>query len=171
MFDQSYQIHFLMSNDSYREPFHRVHLYKFRAKSKLIYIVRLEEFDHSFFSVKYYLKKLSHSTKKYEMLTSCYEASRIINTCLKVMEDVLDKYPTASFGFTGAPIEREDTTDKPTKRYRIYQQIMQNFFPPDSFHHYPLAAKNAYFLINAKNQSPKLVLDYITQLLRESYSF
>lgn len=171
MFDQSYPFNFIHTQAVQGEPFFKVHLFKFRAKDKLVYLVRLEEFEHDFFSVKFHLKQHTYSDKKYEMLTGKQEAARIINTCLLVMGDMLNRHPKASFGFTGAPVGEEAGQSEPTKRFRIYRRIMENFFSPENFAHYQLPDKNAYFLLNKKHENPSAIAAYITDLLRKNYYF
>jgi len=113
---------------------------------------------------------MSNSEKRYEMLTGFFDAPAVINTCLKVMAELLETCPKASFGFTGAPLMAGEN-GQPTKRFRVYRRIMENLFSLSTYVYYQLADKNIYLLINRKNADPQSLADWITGILNENYEF
>ncbi len=172
MFNTSYPFKFLMSQKVEGEPYHRIHRFTFRCKKGQRYVVLLEEYEHDFFGVKFYLNALAESEKRYEELTNFYDAPAIINTCLEVMAYKIKENPRASFGFTGAPLASEkESKSEPTKRYRVYKRIMENLFSPDRFVHYQLEESNIYLLINRKAENPQALADWATDMLRRNYEF
>ena len=152
------------------EPYFALHRFTFRCKNNRRYAVLLEEYEHDFFSIKFYLQSLEHSANKYQMLTNLFDAPAVINTCLNIMVEVLTKNECASFGFTGAPLEKEAIT-RPTKRYRVYKRIMENLFSPEHFFHFQVPDSNAYFLINRNSGNPQEVVERITNMLKQHYEF
>ncbi len=170
MFDRSYPFINLGSQKTEGEPYYRVHRFTFRDKRDQRYIVLLEEYEKEFFGIKFHLKSMSNSAKRYELLTGFFDAPAIINTCLKVMAELLETCPNASFGFTGAPL-LSDKVDQPTKRFRVYRRIMENLFSPSTFIHYQLPEKNIYLLVNRKNLDPQSLVDWISGILNENYEF
>lgn len=170
MFNTSYKFTFLYKTRQEGEPYNVQHRFSFRCKKNQRHFVLLDEFDFDFFGVKFYPAHLEQSTKKYQVLMGNNDAQVKINTCLNIMASLLNKTPTASFGFTGARSEGEDAT-KPSKRFKLYRRIMQVFFSPVNFAHYELPESNAYFLINRKAGDPEELLNKITEMIRTQYEF
>lgn len=172
MFDTGYAFRYVMAQKPLAsEPFLHTHIYTFRCgQTGLRYMVLLEEFGYNFYTIKFYPKIFADSSKKYNLMTNAGRAAPIINTCLNIMADILSKDPLASFGFTGAPLDSE-SDQYPTKRYRIYKRIMENFFSPENFYHYTKSSRNAYFLVNRKKDQPEQLVQQLERLLEQHYEF
>lgn len=133
-------------------------LYRFKStKSKLTYIVVVEQYKYDVFAVKFYPKKWENSKDKYRLLTHTYEPRKIINTCVNIMLSIYEKNPNASFGFVGANRIGESTQE--TKRYKIYSTIIATYLSDKFFYHKENKEKSAYLLINIKSlsNSPSLI--------------
>jgi hypothetical protein len=104
-------------------------------------------------------------------LTNNHDAAKVINTSLEVMRHfLLNKNKKASFGFSGAA-SLEENENLETKRFRIYRKIMENLFSPTNFFHYQLPERNIYLLVNRLNSDPKLLIETLTEILRQHYVF
>lgn len=161
-----------MSEKVEGEPYHKLHRFTFRCKQNHRYVVLLEEYERDFFGIKFFLKALSRSSKRFQQLTNFYDAPAVINTCLEIMGYKLKENPKASFGFTGAPLETEKNhTDRPTKRFRLYKRIMENLFSPERFVHYQVEQANIYLLINRTSESPQELANWATEMLRQNFEF
>lgn len=136
-------------------------LYTFKStKSKLRYIVMIEEYEYKIYAVKFYLKSNSNSEKKYSLLTNTNEPRRIIYTCINIMISIYEKDKSASFGFIGANSEGENVCC--TKRYRIYSRLIATYFSDKYFVHKENKEKSAYMLINRKELEHNI--DLISQI-------
>lgn len=69
-----------------------------------------------------------------------------VRTCIEIMVSLFFKNKNLSFGFIGANLVTENTNN--TKRFRIYRQVMENFFSPLYFSHYSLQQESAYLILN-----------------------
>ena len=146
------------------------HIYAFKTDKKNRYVVRVEEYLYSLFVLKFHLKSHSNSEFKYVLLSGFRDdPRRIIETCIIIGHDILKKYPLASFGFLGSPIEDElkrgkiDKSKmlKSTKRYNLYRKFAANYFNVDSYIHRIAPDKSSYLLINkeAQQQNPNITTE------------
>ena len=63
-----------------------VDIYRFKStKSNLVYLIRVERYEHNMYAVKFYQKNHRLSPKKYQILSNTFEARRIIYTCMNIM--------------------------------------------------------------------------------------
>lgn len=172
MFNTDYIFRYVMTQKPLAgEPFLCTHIYTFKCgQTGLRYVVLLEQFIHNFYTIKFYPKIFADSPKKYNLLTNGGKVGSIINTCLNIMADRLKKDSLASFGFTGAPLDSE-IGQYPTKRYRIYMRIMENFFSPHNFYHYTNEPRNVYLLVNRKKEQPEELIQQLEQLFEQHYEF
>lgn len=161
MLESSYPFLFIMNKDEVGAGFLRLRLYKFKStKSKLTYIVRVEVYEHHIYAVKFYLKKMQNSPKKYQYATNTYEPRRIVNTCINIMLSIYKEDAMSSFGFLGARGAKEESTYC-TKRYRLYSKLMATYFSDDKFLHKENKEKSAYLLVNklTLEKEPTLIED------------
>jgi hypothetical protein len=129
-----------------------LHLFNFKStkggtKKGKRYVVQVEEYPYNTYAIKFYPKSLENSRNKYRVLMNDFDAPRIIRTCVQIMVDFYQRDPLASFAFTGTRTEKEET-DENTIKYRVYKQVMVNFFPPSKFTHAENNKYSAYMLIN-----------------------
>ena len=148
-----------------------VDIYRFKStKSNLVYIVRVERYEHNMYAVKFYQKNHRLSPKKYQILSHTFEARRIIYTCMNVMFMLYKENPRASFGFIGANCENEGIEN--TKRYRVYYKIVATQVSDNIFKHVENMEKSAYMLINRNElkEYPDLV-EEIERTFQELYNY
>jgi hypothetical protein len=147
--------------------------YRFRNKRQVFYIVDVERYQYNLYAIKFYLKKHSGSPFKFSHMTKHGDARRVIQTCLKIGIEILDKNECASFCFIGAPLEKEfeEKEYDTSKRYRVYSRMARFLLSPETFEHTDLPLKSAYFLINKreKAKNPNL-LSEITDMFDKHYS-
>lgn len=146
------------------EAFQLLHIYRFTGKENGKYIVHVEEYEDEVFVVKFYMKRHKRSPDKYRLLSHMRDMQGIVRTCIEIMLEVYRKRPFASFGFLGMP--NSDEARGNTQRYRIYKYVMQNFFPPTVFRHYPLDTHSAYLMLNVNSLAS---LDAISERFAEWY--
>lgn len=127
----------------------RVAYYRFRSeKSHLFYIVRVEEYTDHVYGVKFFLKQMLNSTKKYSHITNTFEPRTIIFSVLHLMLDILKKDSFATFMFVGNP--DEGASHENTRRYRFYSDIVANTISEEKFKHILLDKYSVYILANKK---------------------
>ena len=121
-------------------------IYHFRStKTKRWYIVRVEQYPHDFYGIKFYLKADSRSPRKYNRLTGLNEPRPIINTCIAILMDLAEQYPNSSFGFIGANCIGE--SERETKRFRVYRRVLTTYFSEEHYLHFQIVEKSAYALV------------------------
>lgn len=132
MLESAYPFYFIQKDKGDSQGLLHILLYRFKSsKSKLVYIVRVEEYEHNIYAVKFYQKNHSLSKNKYRIMTNTNEPRRIINTCINIMLSVYQMNPKASFGFIGSNGFGEDVYC--TKRYRVYSKIIATYFSDKHF--------------------------------------
>jgi len=146
MFNTVYTFKFLQSDKYTNEPFLIEHLYSFKGKGNARYIVQLQEFKHKFLAIKFYHKSHRFSKDKYSILTKKNDAQGCIRTCIEIMLSRYKLDNKVSFGFIGANLLGESINN--TKRFRIYKQVMENFFSPIKFSHYSNPNDSTYLMLN-----------------------
>ncbi|MEZ4827951.1 MAG: hypothetical protein R3C61_16960 [Bacteroidia bacterium] len=168
MFDQFFEFKYINHQPGTQsDGFIRVHTYKFTAQNEP-YIFRAEEYQHSVFAVKFYHKSFEDSPQRYNLLTNKGIPSPIFRTCINIMLDIVQKFPTASLGFIGSELQAEGRTN--TQRYRIYKQLMENFFSPAKFSHHIYPPHSAYLLINRAQEDAEILFK-VESLFQEIYDF
>lgn len=167
----SYSFYFIKNEYINKDGHIKNRLYRFTStKSKICYIVLVEEYEHNVFAVKFYPKAWRWSKHKYQMLTGTYEPRRIINTCINIMLTIYRENTNASFGFIGVNSKNEGPNE--TKRYKVYSTLIATYFSDKYFLHMENKEKSAYLLINhqALLSNPTLVKD-IEDFFKRQYSY
>lgn len=104
------------------------------------------------FAIKFYCKKDRKSEHKYSKTINKGDLGNIWNSCLAVIPDILQRYPAASFAFTGASSVdfnvRKREWKAPTQRYRIYKYIVSTVIGQETFEHIQYDHVSSYLLIN-----------------------
>lgn len=146
-------------------------LYSFKSpKSHQTYWVWVEGYPDDVYGIKFHLKQHRNSPHKYEILTGFNEPRQVVNTCIKIMEEISKTNPRASFGFVGAGSNLEGEFD--TKRYRFYSKMMSNFISNNTYRHFQFPQKSAYLLIPKQvlEQKPEF-LSILQQRFKELYPY
>jgi len=127
------------------------HTYKFKNRYGSAYTVKVDEFCHTLFIIKFFLSNHKSYPHKFSYQLDTYDAPRVIRTSVDILLEIWQKEPDASFGFIGAPsIEKDGTFEDKikTQRYRIYERLVANFFGEQHFSHAFNDQKSSYLLIN-----------------------
>jgi hypothetical protein len=138
-------------------------VYHFRStKTKRWYIVRVEQYPHDFYGIKFYLKSDGRSPRKYNRLTGLNEPRPIIYTCIAILMELAERYPNSSFGFIGANLIGESENE--TKRFRVYRRILTTYFSEEHYLHYQIKEKSAYALVRKTTleNNPNLIKEIST---------
>ncbi len=143
----------------------RVAYYRFRSeKSNLFYIVRVEEYTDHVYGVKFFLKQMLNSSKKYSHITNTFEPRTIIFSVLKIMMEILHRDSFATFMFVGNPDEGKSHEN--TRRYKFYCDIVANTISEERFKHILFDKYSVYILANKKQLSED---PFFTDKLMENF--
>lgn len=173
MFDNPYPFRY-----KHKEPFTEGeykctrHVFTFFCKNKQKYVAHLEEYPYEVYIIKFYRQAHHNSDRKFNLLTNGHDASRKIATCLEIMIYwYLNHNPFASFGFIGANLDGEKKNN--TKRFRIYQRLMENVFSTTKFNHYDFPSSSFYLMLNRdnRNNSDPDILKKIEKVMVDIYDF
>ena len=125
--------------------------YRFKSlKSNHTYIVRVEQYIHHVYCLKFFDKAMSNSRDKFSLRTATFEPRTIFYTLYHILLDVLKKDSNASFFFIGAEDEF-DTIGKSTRRYNVYKRFVLSSISDKQFEHYRVNELSLYMLINKNN--------------------
>jgi hypothetical protein len=146
--------------------------YSFKSDNNY-YLVEVEVYVLDIYIIKFFLKKHKRNPFKYNLLTNENRCSRIVSTCIRIMIEIHDKNPKASFGFLGANIiEQESGFEEPknaTKRFMVYKRAMYALFGTETFTHYIDLEHSAYLMISNKNSSVDDVKDSAKKMFEDIF--
>ena len=155
MFNSSYSFRYCSHSKPKGQNSVITHILTFNCRKNQQYIVYVEEYPHSMFAIKFFLKNHRLSENKYKLITGFNDQIRVFSTCIKIMEYFYQKNPYSSFTIIGETLLNEPTYLN-TKRFRVYKRILENLFSPFRFFHLSFPAKSAYMLVNKDKQIDKL---------------
>lgn len=115
------------------------------------YIVHIEEYQQKVFVLKFYPVKFKHYTNKYRIVVNDNVMQEVVGTSLQILLKFLNSNKNeASFGFVATASIIGDFAEAKSnnQRFRIYKQVMQNFFGQETFFHFVDADNSAYLMIN-----------------------
>lgn len=159
MNERFYPCAFIMNDYSEKDKnLNYIAYYRFKSlKSNLFYIIRVEVYDKHVYGLKFYLKKMNFSRRKYSFITNTNEPRTIIYTIFHLMkEEILRNDSMASFMFVGNA--DEGMSYENTRRYRFYSQMVRNTISDEFFLHIVSDKVSLYILLNKQNakQEPEL---------------
>lgn len=148
MYQQGYDfIHLKNDYTESDDKLIRIRYYRFRSeKSHLFYIVRIEEYKEHVYGVKFYLKSMQDSPRKYSFMTNTYEPRTIVFTIFRILMQILQEDKQASFMFIGNA--DEGGTHVNTRRYRLYCNLVENCISDTYFQHIRNDRHSLYLLVN-----------------------
>lgn len=127
-------------------------VYKFFSTvTRLHYIVRADYHKGDVFAIKFYCKQHRRSERKYNIITNKGDLGNILVTCAKVIPLLLESYPSASIGFSGArTIDRQKRAEGyyNNQRYKIYKRLIPMKIGRATFEHVAYDRISSYLLIN-----------------------
>lgn len=142
-----------------------VSYYRFKSeKSKLFYIIRVEAYRDHVYGVKFFLKSMLNSPKKYSHLTNTFEPRTIVYSVFNLMLEILKKDSLATFMFIGNP--DENGTHNNTRRYRLYCRLVSNKISDKYFKHIRTPKYSLYILANRSILADK---PFFTEELLENF--
>lgn len=149
-----------------------VSYYRFRSeKSNLFYIVRVENYKEHVYGVKFFLKHMLDSPKKYSHLTNTFEPRVVIYSVFRLMLDIYEKDTQASFMFIGNP--DEDGNKENTRRYRLYCKLVSNKISDRYFKHLRTDKYSLYILANRLRMSDnpffaeQLITEFVNRFIQD----
>lgn len=145
-----------------------VSYYRFRSsKSNLFYLVRLEVYNSHVYGVKFFLKNMLNSPRKYYHLTNTYEPRVIVYSIFQLMFQILQKDPLATFLFIGNPDEGQRSYYN-TRRYRLYCKLVENKISDTYFKHIRTDKYSLYILANKRQieDNPFFAKQLVDELLQ-----
>lgn len=173
MEDNTYGSTFLMND--YQESddvLLMVSYYRFRSeKSNLFYIVRVEKYKEHVYGVKFFLKQMLDSPKKYSHLTNTFEPRTIVYSVFRLMLDIYQKDNQASFMFIGNP--DEDGNKENTRRYKLYCKLVSSKISDRYFKHLRTDKYSLYILANRLRMSDnpffteQLVTEFVNRFIQD----
>jgi hypothetical protein len=143
------------------------HIYAFRGKTRKRYIVIVEEYDYCVYVVKFYLQERKVHKDRFQQLTYLNECSRVLTTVGKIMLEIYNSNPYASFGFIGMNGVHEAKAN--TKRFKLYSRVVSQLISPVAFEHRVTAKHSAYLLLSRDNQTVGL-MEKIEVMFADIYS-
>jgi len=167
MFNTPYKFNYLGHVKTPTEPYNKLHKFAFKCRFNHRYIIRVEEYDHDMFVVKFYLKNHEQSERRYQLLSGFNDVARVIATNIEVMFWLFEKNDISSFGFVGANSENEEVAM--SKRFKVYSKIMLRCFSPTTFFHKRYSSNSAYLMLNKKHLDTEENLEQIIKELFIKY--
>ena len=126
------------------------------------YMVRLEEYIHSTYIIKFYPIKFKKYPNKYNLLSEDHVMQGVVSTSLRIFAEHLEKRSDASLGFIASAsiVGSSKEAQANNQRFRIYRQVMENLFGTITFAHFSDEANSAYLMVNKSNS----IGEYISEM-------
>lgn len=146
-------------------------IFQFKTSKNKRYIVTVEEYSYKVFVPKFYPSKEKNNPNRFSVLTNEFKGSRVIRTVIDIMLFVYRENPEASFAWIGVATSMKNKKEGKsfTQRYRIYKNIMLNFFSEDNWFHYDDYITSTYLLINKKQKDIEQFLQTIIRMFTNIY--
>lgn len=163
MFDRSLPYVLLTIKYEIDPAFHiKTYIYRTRT-SEGNYVIHVEEYLENIFVLKFYPVRFKRYQNKYHMISNDYVMQDVIGTSLQVLLSMFNTHQNASFGFvaTASVIGIFSEAKSNNQRFRIYKQVMQNFFGHETFLHFLDVENSAYLMAN---KAIKDVNDFIARM-------
>jgi len=168
MFD-SWLPHLLLTIKYEEDPSFHIKTAVYRVKTSIeSYIIQVEEYIHDFFIVKFYPVRFKRHPNKFNMLSNDSVLQVVIGTTLRILLMYFQNNTKSSFGFIATPSIIDDFIEDKSnnQRYRIYKQIMQNFFGDETFAHFADIHTSAYLMVNKSHQK----IDDLVNKMQQGFS-
>lgn len=166
MFDSFFKHEFVQNEKPTASDFYdNARLFHFKSTiSNQWYLLRVEEYHHELFAVKFYLKNPRKADDRFRINTEYNESQPIIRICLNAMLDVYQKHPMASFIIVGMNGLNEKSMHK-TKRYKLYKKVIYNFFSTVEFEFHEYPNKSTLLMLNRQYQFRQDAMNEVERLL------
>lgn len=137
-----------------------------------MYIVEVELYSYDVYILKFYLKAHRQSDNKFSLLSNDNDAQGVIRTVLDIALEILEyENPRASFGFVGSHKISKKGTERieNTQRFRVYRDLMRNYFGDLTWHHYESINSSSYLMLNSCHTDPDEKIAAITEMFKGIY--
>jgi hypothetical protein len=171
MFDSC--LPFLQLTIQYEEDtsFH-IKTYIYRVKTpRGNYIVHVEEYVNDLYVVKFYPVRFKRHPNKFNIVANDGVLPVVIGTCLRILFQLFQTNSNSSFGFIATPSVFEGFIEDKSnnQRFRIYKQVMQNFFGHETFAHFSDVNISAYLMVNKSQHAIHELVDEMQRKFRDMY--
>ncbi len=147
MFDSAYPFQFIQyAKPNADDLYIRKHIYRFKGKNGIRYIVEAEEYIHHLFAIKFYANSHAHRPDKFEIKLGQHDMVGVVGTCLAIMANIAAELPNASFVAIGVASGNEAKTA--TQRYRIYDLLFRNIFGHVNYAQYRNASNSVLMVLH-----------------------
>ena len=125
------------------------------------YIVHLEEYIRDTYVIKFFPARFKRYDNKFHMVSNDKVMQGVLGTALQIFVGCLKTNNRASLGFvaTASILGQFKEARENNQRFRIYKQIMQNFFGLETFTHFVDTSNSAYLMANRVNPIPEFVTE------------
>lgn len=145
----------------------------FSPKTKLLYIVRAEEHENDFFTIKFYAKKDRKSDRKYFNVINKGDVIPIVVTATKSIPEILKFNNKASFGFIASRgIDLNSNKIESVglnQRFKLYEKHIPQLIGNKTFQHISYKEASSYALINRSVGDVKKYESIIKYKLERDY--
>lgn len=152
------------------------YLYKVKTTKRTPYFIKVDEFEHDLYFLKFYPKRMDGSKEKYKKrLGKINELTRLVSTCVKLAYKLSNDNPDASFGFYGQWDKKDVVNESEiSQRYRIYKRAIMSKINKDNYHfiyedsvNTMIAIPNHLYSDRYKNKIKSLLLSIYSKDLNE----
>lgn len=150
-------------------------IYKFFSpKTKYHYIIRAEYHNEDVFAIKFYCKKDRKSEIKYSKIINKGDLGNIFISCINILPEIVNRYPSASFVIHGARSydPRSDKVEHSTntQRFRIYKYLANEKIGHETFAHFEYEDISGYMLVNRSSGDIMERERLIAKMLASTYN-
>ena len=171
MFDAGFPFTLIQQNQYKEKELLSESLFQFKTGKNRRYSVSVEEYAHHVFVPKFFPSTEKNNPNRFAILTGEYEGARVIRTIIDIMLSTYSVNPSASFAWLGIATSMKYKKEGKsfTQRYRIYKNVMLNFFNPDNWFHYDDYITSTYLLINRKQENIESFLQSVIRMFTDIY--
>ncbi|GGB26360.1 hypothetical protein [Puia dinghuensis] len=125
------------------------------------YIIHLEEYTRDTYVIKFFPARFKRNENRFHMISNDNVMQVVLGTALQIFVSCLKNNNRASLGFvaTASFLGQFREARENNQRFRLYKQIMQNFFGLKTFAHFVDVSNSTYLMANRSNQIPEFVAE------------
>jgi|SRR5439155_22141805 len=170
MFNSSFLVSYIQKKKFDSDDIHAEYNYEFLVYGKK-YLVTIEECKYKVYIPKFYPASLKNNKNRCNVLTNDYHAAGIIRTTINIMLEILKNNPGASFSWAGFPVIMKNKKESKlfTQRFRIYKNVMLNFFNQENWYHYEDYRTSTYLLVNKQRAHIDKYMEKVIKMLINIY--
>lgn len=170
MFDTSFP--FSLSQRTPKNTDYKIAEYVFQFITlKRRYVVIAELYELNVIAVKFFPADKKSQSNRFSVVLNDFDFAPIMRTCINIMHYLFKENPKASFAYIGVNTVKNGFTELKanTKRYRIYEYIMDEFLNPLSFKRFFSIKNSAMLLVNTANTDYDLLAEKMIVMFTDLY--